>query len=137
MSREVQDVPLDKIYAEAGQWIRMCNTIIWSIGAFLITLSMTCVGLALNNPSKQRLLAVESLIAYAFWLYVSMLFRSTAAQSRSVLIAIERHWNTPNDVALYTLHGQIGMKWYSVFNMQVFTMALLVIFWSLFLARTK
>jgi hypothetical protein len=27
---------LDKVYAEAGQWVRLCNTIVWQMAAVFI-----------------------------------------------------------------------------------------------------
>jgi hypothetical protein len=128
---------LDKIYAEAGQWVRMCNVITWSIGALLIPLSIGCIGLAQKYPPHKRFLAGASIVLFAVWVYVSKLYRKTAADARKVLMNIEDTWGVPEQMALYQLHGQVGLRWYSVFNVQIVSLILLALLWVVLLMTDK
>lgn len=137
MREEPDPNSLDKIYAEAGQWIRMCNTIIWSMGAFLIPLSIGCIGLAQQYPPRKRFFAGASVLLFAVWVYVSNLDRTTAADARKVLMNIEETWGVPERRALYRLHGQVGLKWYSLFNAQIVCLILLATMWVVVLMLAK
>jgi hypothetical protein len=130
-----QTIPnsLDKIYAEAGQWVRLCNTVVWSMGAILIPLSIGCIGLAQQYPPRSRFFAGASLLLYAVWVYVSRLYRNTAAEARQVLMNIEQTWEVPKRMALYEVHGQVGHTWYSLFNVQIVGLVLLMILWAFLL----
>jgi len=41
--------PLERIYQEASQWVRLVNTIIWSMGTLLVPVSFGLLGVALNK----------------------------------------------------------------------------------------
>jgi hypothetical protein len=124
---------LDKIYAEAGQWVRMCNIVIWSMGAFLIPLSIACIGLAQQYPPLKQFFAGGSVFLFAVWVYVSNLYRKTSADARKVLMNIEQAWAVPEQMALYKLHGQVGLRRYSLFNVQIVSLIILVILWMVLL----
>ncbi len=130
-----QTIPdsLDKIYVEASQWVRMCNTVIWSMGAILIPLSIGCVGLAQQYPGLGRFFAGASVLLFAVWVYVSRLYRTTSAKARQVLMNIEQAWDIPKQMALYAMHGQVGHTWYSLFNVQIVGLVLLIILWTFLL----
>ncbi len=124
---------LEKIYLEGGQWIRMINTILWATGSFFVTLSGGCIGLGLHYPSQMRFFSICSTFAYAFWVYISFLYRDSAAVTRTILMNIETRWNVPDEVSLYRKHGHVGKKWYGVFNVQVATLLALAGFWFILL----
>jgi len=124
---------LDKIYIEASQWIRMCNSIIWTMGTFLVPLSAACIGLALQYPERKFFLAPASVFLFALWVYVGRLYRASAADARRVLMKIEDEWGIKDEMALYKLHGQVGLKRYSLFNAQVLCLLILIILWIILL----
>jgi hypothetical protein len=127
---------LDKIYNECGQWIRMANTIIWGTGAFLVSLSLSCIGLAVNHPagvqySVYRIiaLALASVFLFLFWMYISYIYRRSAFIAREVLMNIETEWDVDPKVALYKLTGQVGKTWFGLFNLQKVAVGVLLLIW--------
>jgi len=126
---------LDKVYTEASQWVRMCNAILWAMGTFLVPISVGCIGLAYQHPKEKYFLAVASLFLFAMWVYVSFLYRRTAADARKALIAIEDLWGIADGMALYRLHGQVGLQWFSLFNVQVCALVFLIGTWVLLMIR--
>lgn len=124
---------LEKIYIEASQWIRMCNTIIWTMGTFLVPASGACIGFALEHPKQKLFLAPASVFLFGFWVYVSRLYRATAASARQVVMKIEDEWRVKDEMALYKLHGQVGLRRYSLFNTQVVCLILLIALWIILL----
>ena len=137
MSEESNTDHLEKIYAEASQWIRMCNSILWTMGTVLVPVSAACIGVALEHPAQKFFLAPASVFLSAFWVYVSRLYRGTAANARQVLMKIEEEWRIKDEMALYTLHGQVGLKRYSLFNTQVFYLIILVVLWVILLVLLR
>lgn len=133
MGEPVISPSLDKVYAEAGQWIRMSNTLIWSMGAILIPTSLSCIGLAQQFPLRRGFLAGASIFMFAFWVYVSNILKVTCFQARQVLMAIERSWDIPQGMALYNIHGQVGTKWYSLFKIQILALSLFIVLWVVLL----
>jgi hypothetical protein len=132
---------LEKIYIEASQWIRMCNTILWTMGTFLVPASAACIGIAVEHPEWRFFLSPASVFLFGFWVYVSRLYRATAASARQVLMRIEDEWRIKDEMSLYKLHGQVGLRRYSLFNTQVFFLVILIVLWvillvSLPMART-
>jgi len=128
---------LDKIYAEDGQWVRMCNMISWSMGAFLIPLSITCIGLSQQYPKRKVFLAGASVLLFALWVYVDHLYGRTAADARKVLINIEQTWAVPEQMALYKLHGENPFRRrYGLLHVQIVALILLVILWVGLLLRS-
>ena len=127
------DNHLDKIYYQASEWIRMCNAILWAMGTVLVPASAACIGLALQFPDRKFFLAPASVFIFAFWVYASRLYRATAASARRVLMKIEDEWKLENEMALYKLHGQVGLKRYSLFNTQVLCLILLIALWIVLL----
>ena len=124
---------LEKIYYQASEWIRLCNVILWAMGTVLVPISAACIGLALQFPDRKFFLAPASVFIFAFWVYASRLYRATAASARSVLMSIEDEWKIQSNMALYTHHGQVGLKKFSLFNTQVLCLGLLVILWIILL----
>jgi len=124
---------LENIYYEASEWIRMCNAILWAMGTVLVPTSAACIGLALQFPNRRFFLAPASIFIFAFWVYASRLYRATSAIARQVLISIEEEWQVESKKALYHLHGQVGLKRYSLFNTQVLCLFLLIVLWVILL----
>jgi hypothetical protein len=135
MSDKFDTDHLEKIYIEASQWVRMCNSIIWTMGTILVPLSATCVGLALQRPDRKFFLAPASVFLFALWVYVTSLYRGTAASARQVLMKIEDEWGIKDEMALYKLHGQVGLKQYSLFNSQVICLVILIVLWIILLVK--
>jgi hypothetical protein len=131
---------LDKVYAEAGQWLRLCNAIIWAVGAIFVPVSEGCIGLALVNPGRKPLVAffaAPSIFSFCAWLYLSWLYRRTSATAREALMNIERAWNIPKSMAVYSMQGQVGHGRYSQIRVQRIAFMLLVVLWVLLLALLR
>lgn len=133
MSEHSDTNHLEKIYNEASEWLRMCNSIIWSMGTFLVPISAACIGLALQYPEQKFFLAAASIFLFALWVYVSRLYRGTAANARKVLMNIEEEWEIKEGIALYRLHGQIGLKRHGLFSVQVLCLIILIALWIVLL----
>ena len=124
---------LQEIYYQASEWIRMCNNIIWNMGTFLVPLSIGCIPVAIQYPSHKLFLAPASIFLFAFWIYVSKLYRASAVSTRQVLMGIEREWGVKEELALYNSHGQVGLSRLGLFSTQLITLAVLTIVWIVLL----
>jgi hypothetical protein len=124
---------LEKIYTQASEWIRMCNHITWAMGTFLVPLSIAAMGVALERPDYRFFLAPASVFVFLLWVYVSRLYRASAASARQVLMAIEREWGVNEQLAFYNTHGQVGLTRYGLFSTQVLCLAVLVSVWIVLL----
>jgi hypothetical protein len=135
--------PTEKIYLEAGHWVRLTITIVWSMGTLLVPVSFGFIALALNKHSdfkfgreEKKLLAIGSVFLFSFWVYVSTLYKITTKQARQTLIAIEREWGaekglrkTEKAIWLYTRQGMVGERWYGLRNLQIVALIVLIIIW--------
>lgn len=124
---------LEKVYTEAGNWVRLCNTIIWQMGAAFIAATVTCIGFALGKQqsrSYEVFFGVSSVVSFAIWVYVSALYRTSAAKARSALQEIELMWQIPSRMSVYKLHGDIGYTRFSLFRIQLIALGLLIGFWT-------
>lgn len=48
---------------------------------------------------------------------------------------IEDKWEASADISLYKAQGQIGAKWYSLFNAQAASLIFLIILWVFLLSK--
>jgi hypothetical protein len=131
-----ESTPLDKIYLEASQWVRLANTIIWSMGTLLVPVSFGFVGLALNKFSGTQftqegkvILGVGSVFLFSFWVYASYIYKSSSNSSRKVLIRIEKRWKIDAGISLYKLQRPIVNCWFSLLRLQIVTLVALVGVW--------
>ena len=130
--------PEDKVYAEAGQWVRMVNTVIWSMGSLVLPLSFTLLGLGVRYPSfgTRMVLAIASVCLFGFWVYVSWLYGITSKDARDVLTNIEGGWGLGPDRGLYQKQAPSLKRRLNLFNVQVITLIVLVGLWlTLFATR--
>jgi len=133
---------IEKVYLEASHWVRLANQVVWQMGTFLVPFSFTLIGLALNKSTSltfddkgRTLLGVGSVFVFSFWVYTTFLYRHSAATARDVLVKIEKEWGIPAEMSLYTRHGKIGLQWYSLYNLQVLALVLLIVVWIVILTR--
>ncbi len=134
------DNAIEKVYLEASQWVRLANQIVWTMGTILIPVSFSFIGFALNRVPSAKFeqtgrifLAIGSVLLFSFWVYTSFLYRRSSTIARQVLIRIEKEWGIPEDMSLYYRHGMIGLKWYSLYNLQVIALVLLITAWGVIL----
>ena len=145
-----QDKPLDKVYQEASQWVRLVNTIIWSMGTLLVPVSFGFVGLALNKSSGAQfewrgklILGIGSVFLFSFWVYASLIYKRSTDIARQVLIKIEEKWEVDKEeMSLYKLQEPLLNKrlrllripiLYGLFPLQMLTLGTLVLVWILIL----
>ncbi|HEV7377128.1 MAG TPA: hypothetical protein VGN95_20595 [Pyrinomonadaceae bacterium] len=128
-----QNNSLDKVYAEASQWVRLANTVFWTVGTILVPISFGFVGLALNKSSSTQFtlvgkifLGIGSVFLFSFWVYASSLYRHTSQKAREVLIKIEREWQVPKKMSFYERQGLIGKD---LFKLQCFSLGMLIVVW--------
>jgi hypothetical protein len=126
----------EKVYGEAGDWVRLANTITWTIGALVCPISAAALGFGVREPKFRPIMAVVSLFLFSFWVYASYLYRKSAVIARSTLMAIETSSLLPLEMCLYRQQGQVGMQRFSVFNMQKVTLAVLILVWVVLLLRS-
>lgn len=131
-SVEIEVENLDKVYVEASQWVRMCNAIIWQMAAVFIPVCLTAIGLALAYPKYMLFFGIASIALFSVWVYVSQLYRGTAADARKALMEIERSWQIPAKQAVYCNMGQVGFRRMSLFHVQIAALLCLIVFWFLF-----
>ena|SRR2546423_3648116 len=138
--------PLDKVYQEASQWVRLANTIIWTMGTLLVTVSFGFVGLALNNSGTQfpllrkAILGVGSVFLFSFWVYASRIYKLSSNITRKVLIRIERTWAMEKEISLYRLQKPLVNRpfrplrlQFGLFSLQLISLGALIIVWVLIL----
>jgi len=99
------------------------------MGTLLVPISIALIGLALQNPERKHFLAVASVFLFSFWVYVSSLYRASAVTARSVLMDIEKKWDIDKEMCLYNQHGQIGLKRFNLFYVQVIFLIILIVLW--------
>ena len=131
---------LEKIYAEASQWVRLANTVIWSMGTLLVPISLGFVGLALNkapstgfDKSGKVLLCIGSIFLFSFWVYASFLYTRTSETARRVLAVIETKWNLPEGTSFFIKQNEVVSVWYRLPNAQRVALAVLIIVWVIIL----
>ena len=132
------DNSLEKIYLEASQWVRLANTVFWTMGTFLVPISFGFVGLALNkspdtqfSPTGKLFLGFGSIFLFSFWVYASSQYRRTSGKAREVLVNIERAWRAPKEMSFYT--KQQGLVGRPLFVLQLISLGILVAVWLIIL----
>jgi hypothetical protein len=137
----VSSETLKTVYAEAGQWVRMVNTIVWTAGTALFPLVIASLALAFTYRQYRWPLAGGSLAIYGFWMYVSYAYGHSASIARAALMEIEQAWGLPptSGVALYGRQGQVGRTRRGLPALQRALLAILVVAWAatLFLLRGR
>jgi hypothetical protein len=123
------DKSLEKVYQEASQWVRLANTIIWSMGTLLVPVSFGFVGLALNNsgtqfsPGGKAILAGGSVFLFSFWVYASRIYKLSSDIARNVLIRIEKNeWKVKRGLSLYRLQNPLVNRKLGLFPIQIATL---------------
>lgn len=113
--------PLDKVYQEAGQWIRFANTVVWSMGTLLVPVSFGFVGIVLNNsgtkfsPTGKAILGGGSVFLFSFWVYASSFYKRSSDAAREVLMKIEEKWKVSDEMSLYKKQAPILVKRFKPF----------------------
>lgn len=135
--------PLERVYQEASQWVRLVNTIIWTMGTLLVPVSFGLLGVALNRSSGLQfdlrgkiVLGVGSVFLFGFWVYASRIYKKSVDVARKVLIEIEKKWMTDaaeEKFRLYEEQQNILDKQIGLFTSQVITLVGLILVWSLIL----
>jgi hypothetical protein len=122
---------LEKIYIEAGQWLRMVNTIGWAMASIFVPISFTAVAFAVQYSKAKWVFCFGSIFLFTFWVAVSFIYRKTSNVTRDVLMDIERKWGVDDEVSLY-VKQRFMRGWFSgVAILQVISLALLIVVWIL------
>ncbi len=127
--------PLDKVYAEASQWVRFANTVVWSMGALLVPVSFGFVAVALNKSGTQfsqggkAILGVGSVFLFSFWVYASCIYKLSSDIARKMLIKIEEEWKVDEGWSLYKSQNPLVNRKFGLFPLQLVTLGALVTVW--------
>lgn len=108
---------LERVYQEASQWVRLVNTIIWTMGTLVVPVAFGLLGVALNKSSGLQfdvrgkiVLGVGSVFLFGFWVYASRIYKKSVDVARKVLIEIEKKWMTDEEekgLRFYQLQSKI------------------------------
>jgi hypothetical protein len=145
-SQEKSEIkPLDKVYQEASQWVRLVNTIIWTMGTLLVPVSFGFVGLALNKAAGAQfdqggkvILGLGSVFLFSFWVYACRIYKNSTRAARAVLMKIEEEWQIDDSMALYKMQEPILNRRtqlfklqipYGLFSLQGLTLVALILVW--------
>jgi len=131
MEEEIDNPNLDKIYAEAGQWIRMVNTIGWTMASIFVPISFGSIVLAVQYPYARWVFCFGSIFLFAFWIIVSFIYRRTSRSARDVLMTIERQWSEDESISLYIRQKHVGSWIAGVAVLQLVSFSLLIFLWIL------
>jgi hypothetical protein len=122
---------LKSIYAEASQWVRMVNTLVWTAGTVLFPIAVAAVGFAFERPSLKWPLAVGSLAVHGFWIYITYTYGHSAGIARDALMEVERRWGIPNTspTSFYGRQGHVGRTRRGLPAIQRVLLAALIVAW--------
>lgn len=139
---KLENKSLDKVYQEGSQWVRLANTIIWTMGTLIVPASLGFVGLALNNSGasfpliRRIILGAGSIFLFSFWVYASRIYKVSSNISRKVLVRIERRWKMEKGVSLYRLQEPLVTRrfkplrlQFGLFSLQLITLLALIFVW--------
>jgi hypothetical protein len=134
----------EKVYEQAGEWVRLGNTITWTTGALFIPLALGALPIAMGMTDagaraagdirKVSVLAIASILLYLLWVYIAWLYRVSVMQAREVMIRIEEAQSVPVDRSLYRIQGQPSKRGLSLAGVQYLTGLALVLIWGIYLA---
>lgn len=123
----------ERIYGEASHWVRMANTLTWTIGGLFVPSSLAAVALVVSRPVPEPgrvLLAVASLALFGFWIYVSRLYGTSAAIARDVLEHIEASLRVPEQGSLYRLQRPVTRQGVTLKKVQELSFLALLAVWG-------
>lgn len=87
---------LGRIYAEASEWLRMANNIVWSAGNLFIPLSLApFAAIATADKINNRyvcILAGISIFLIFTWIGITLVYKRSTTKAREVLCQIENTW---------------------------------------------
>jgi hypothetical protein len=126
---------LDRVYTEASQWVRLVNTIIWSMGTLLVPVSFGFVGLALNKSSGAQYEWRERLIfIFSFWVTACRIYKHSTETARKVLINIETVWKIdPDKTSFFRQQEKVLKMRLDLFKIQIITLVALILVWIVIL----
>lgn len=137
MSEGSQRDYLEKVYAEAGQWLRMSNQIIWAMGALFVPLSLSPFWLVIGNRAPKTIFVTASIGLFIFWIVVSSLYRRSTSETRKVLIQIEEYWGLEDGLSLYKRQDPIMRKGFSLIRFQITGLIILMALWLIVILRLR
>lgn len=100
---KTNDPRLEKVYIEAGQWIRLCNQIIWGVGSLFAPTSFAALWFSLSLGTFPQMTAIASLsiCLFAVWMIIFRIYRNSAKVAREALSSIECAWDLDNRMRFY------------------------------------
>ncbi|MGB9187127.1 MAG: hypothetical protein WCB34_03940 [Methylovirgula sp.] len=113
------------VYAEAGHWVRMTNTVAWTLMQVLGPILVAAFIAALTGTAIPKcFLALGSALIAAAWFYVDFHYEKSANTARQMLIGIEAAAGFSDDRKFYTAQAR-GVP--CVHSLNLFLMCFLVV----------
>jgi hypothetical protein len=134
-------IPMDErniqIYVQASNWLRMTNTMAWTVTSVFFPLSLGCFALAINEPSYAWLFASGSIILYIIWMYMIFFYSIPANICRDALEEIEYKWKLADKEKIYTRQGKLYKKKYGALTAQIIFFVIIIMGWVFLLMGLK
>jgi hypothetical protein len=119
------------VYAEAGHWVRMVNTVTWTL---MLAVAPALIGLIVaahtSTTIPKWIFAVGSGIIALLWLYFDYLYEVSANKARAFLSGIEQTKNFGHK--LYDQQQKIVPSIYSINIISLCLVVVLVLAWFFF-----
>jgi hypothetical protein len=86
------------VYQQAGDWVRMVNTITWTLGSIYLAGSFIVLNAALGpqliDKNWRPLIGLAVVCLCVIWLVVDSVYLWSVSAARRKLVAIEENWPT-------------------------------------------
>jgi len=118
-----------KIYEEASNWLRMVNTMAWTLTGVFIPLVLSCFALAIKFPQWVWLYAAGSIFLYLVWSSLIYSYGKSASKCRTALFSIENAWDICQDQKFYCNQGTPYFKKYGAVTIQIISFIIVCSGW--------
>ncbi|WP_072909738.1 hypothetical protein [Malonomonas rubra] len=124
-----------KVYEHASNWLRMANTLAWTLSGIFIPLSLGCFALAIKNHEYVWFFAVGSIIFYSVWAYIIYYYSLPTKCSREALIALEEKWGIEKNLCFYKNQGFLYKQAHGLLTVQILVFIIILTGWALLIFK--
>jgi len=115
-------------YSEAGNWVRMANTVTWTLAGVFAAILVAAIYMAMTTSVPRWLLVSISVVVGGFWFWIDRVYENTAVAARNILVGLERTKGFEG-MRLYTEQSKAIPGWYSTNIHLLAILALLLVGW--------
>ena len=123
-------------YQEAADWVRMSNTVMWSLGSIYIVVALLVLNGSMQHSEKWRL-AIGLAVAFLAitWLVTDIAYGRSTAAARRHLTTLEAAWRNRDELTVGFYNNQHELRnWISVVSILYRATALVLILLGLIVA---